>query len=137
MSCEKNNGDAQDLEKPKISSILINGLDANSISETQLFLDSNNLIQLTFTDNIALSQNSINIHFANDVHEHTARILAEEVPFSYGPVIKNLSGTKQSLFLEIPLGNSYKLGDYHLEILITDEAANSEAYVYTLELSAN
>lgn len=138
-SCKENDDNSpKDLEKPTISAAFVNEELITESTEGTLYTDSTNSIELIFSDNVALSQCSINLHYVDGDHGHeesvALRLTADDTPFAYGPVLRDLSGKKDTVQLQIPISNNVLLGEYHLEVLYTDEAANSSETIYLNDL---
>lgn len=154
-SCKKESDLVNDLEKPTIETVYVNGEVLSLDEEGLLLKDSINEITIVFKDNDALSQASVNLHFVDgehshdedghdDEHEHDDHDEddhgdedhddEDEDPFSYGPIIKDLSGKESMKIYSVDVPEHVKSGDYHLEILVTDISANKSSVVYTLEL---
>jgi len=140
VACNPEETIPKDLEKPSISLVRLNG---NTVSDTaeQVLVFGHNDLEITFTDNVELSEANVNIHFSDGEHSHDENALIQaseavviETPFSYGPEIVSLSGKSSTKTLHLEVPDSASMGDYHLEISVLDKSANQTTEIYKIEL---
>lgn len=133
FSCAKEKIDASDTEKPQFVETRLNGNVITEDIEGELFADSTNTVEIVISDNVELSQINLNIHFADGEHNHTARI-TENDAFSFGPVIKNLSGKTSKVAFDFQIPKDVMTGEYHIETILLDKSGNQNAKVLTADL---
>jgi hypothetical protein len=89
--------------------------------------------EATFTDNIALSQFKIDIHFGEGHDHKSANHDDDEIEWHF-EYIGDLSGTSQQVSMDIPIPHNAKHGEYHFMVFCTDEAGNESLVNLEIEV---
>lgn len=139
VSCKKDD-ETKDSEQPTIDLVKAsNGNVTTTLSaegEVELSLDSTVTATINVSDNEALSQIKVEIHSAFDSHDHARSAKSELDAFSLNKVIP-LDGKALGVTLSLwdkSNANSYKTGDYHMEVILLDKEGNQSVKIYTIEL---
>ena len=135
VACKKKEG--VDEGKPSINSVLINGSDMLNVSENVISNGEKLTFRISVSDDIALSELSVEIHEAGGGHEHETidKTGSELSQLAFGPKIYDLGGGNMKLIsVEVTNNLSNELTDYHLELILLDKASNRETTIQTFEI---
>lgn len=139
FSCDNDDEDVQDLEKPVFSKVMLNTQDVtSSTSPAEITLHegmSHSLsFKITTTDNEELSQLQVEVHEALDGHDH-ARLAGEGTDtLTFGPEIYTLTGKSTETTVGISVPETVVHGEYHLECVLLDKAGNRTEKVIEFHL---
>lgn len=125
-SCKKD--DKADTEAPQFTSVLMNGTEMLTVSESDVENGDALEFDIYTSDNEELSQLSVSIH-EGEGHAHERLKLGEEPALTYGPEIFNLSGTSGMTHVHIVDTLDHEAVEYHLELQLLDKAGNSTTSV--------
>jgi hypothetical protein len=89
------------------------------------------LFDVTLTDNIALRQLKVDIHYGGD-HTHKKSRPAGEL-WDFDTII-NLSGRSARITFPIAIPADIEEGEYHLSVYVTDESGNEAFEVVDIEI---
>jgi hypothetical protein len=89
--------------------------------------------EATFTDNIALSQFKIDVHYGGD-HDHKSVNHDDDEIEWYFEYIGDLTGTSQQVIMDITIPHNAKHGEYHFLVFCTDEAGNESLVDLDIEI---
>jgi len=130
--CKKD--DDTDEQDPTIDSVLINGVEMLTVSENIVSNGEPLSLTVSVSDNVALSELSVEIHEAEDGHEHERSKKSGDA-LAFGPKIYDLGG-EQSSILEIEVSTKLEneATDYHLELVLLDKEANRSTTVQVFEI---
>jgi hypothetical protein len=154
-SCNKDDNDSIDTEKPQISA----SIDGASPANAATFYFGDNLpIKLLLTDNEELGSFSVNIHNNFDHHSHSTEEEEEEHHHKEGEEHHHHDGEDGDAFqftqdytipagskeytvdTQIPLpvkssdGDEYDGGDYHFMLTVTDKAGFSTFKAFEIKI---
>lgn len=127
ISCSNDDSDSQtDTQKPSITLI--------SPQDEQVFEAGEQIqVQANFTDNVALASYKIDIHFAGDGHQHRGLLESEHQQWVY-ETTGSLSGTSDTLHLDIPIPTNAEEGHYHFGVYAIDVSGNQQVIWSEIEI---
>lgn len=125
ISCGDDDDDTtpEDNQAPVIESASIEPAHGDEIKQGEYAH-----IEYHFTDNQALAEARIDIHWAGDGHSHKLAH-GDEVEFKWDTIIQ-LSGTEEEGHFDVKIPYNAKVDPYHLTVEVVDEAGNKPDNFY-------
>ena len=133
-SSDDDSTSSADETAPVIESVLINGDEMLNVDENEVHNGDALEIQIAVSDNEALSQLQVEIHEGGD-HEHRINKSGDdEEALTFGPRNYDISGQMGTQTITIVDTLDHEVGEYHLTIVVLDEAANRTEIVEEFHL---
>tara|TARA_B100000809_G_scaffold22594_1_gene19700 strand:- start:677 stop:1138 length:462 start_codon:yes stop_codon:yes gene_type:complete len=136
FSCKKK--EATDEEKPTINSVLLNETEMLTELESEVFNGDKLFFTISLSDNIALSELSVEVHEAGNGHDHERIQKTDSIPLSplaFGPKIYDLGGEQVKVItVEVSDSLANEVTDYHLELIVLDKESNRTTTIQAFEI---
>ena len=138
LSCSNDDDTAtNETTNPEITSVKLNTTEMiNNNSEIEVTEDDSLSFTIVTSDNEALSQLSINVHYGegheHEGHDHRSK-KSDEPQMSFQKIFE-LSGTSETSYIKFADNLHYEAAEYHLELALLDVQGNRTEAVYEFHL---